>query len=248
MVNGTSEVRESGMEHSNAADVSTGAAIPGATDVEFELPLDGTQTMEDLTGSLNTLCGRAEDLEDECIVVLRLTGPESGPSTLWPGAVGVQLVNRWERAVRRLERLPAITIAVVQGTCGGPALELLLASDYRIGSPDLRVLLPVNDGQFWPGMAMYRLVHQVGAARSRQLVLWGHEIAADRCLHVGLVDDINSDIDETVAAARVLLGRQPGAEVAIRRQLLLEATSTTFDEALGTHLAACDRELRRLQA
>jgi isomerase DpgB len=36
-----------------------------------------------------------------------------------------------------------------------------------------------------------------------------------------------------------------GAEMAIRRQLIFEAGSTTFEDALGAHLAAADRALRR---
>ena len=48
-------------------------------------------------------------------------------------------------------------------------------------------------------------------------------------------------------AAVVMLGRVAGAEHAIRRQLLLEAATTSYEDALGAHLAACDRELRRLR-
>jgi isomerase DpgB len=36
-----------------------------------------------------------------------------------------------------------------------------------------------------------------------------------------------------------------GEELAIRRQLLLDAGHTRFEDALGSHLAACDRALRR---
>jgi isomerase DpgB len=43
---------------------------------------------------------------------------------------------------------------------------------------------------------------------------------------------------EVVAAAG-------GADLAIRRQLVLEAANTAFEDALGVHLAACDRALRR---
>jgi isomerase DpgB len=36
-----------------------------------------------------------------------------------------------------------------------------------------------------------------------------------------------------------------GAELAIRRQLMDEASWMSFEDALGPHLAACDRALRR---
>jgi isomerase DpgB len=45
----------------------------------------------------------------------------------------------------------------------------------------------------------------------------------------------------------VLVGRVSDRETALRRQLLIEAGSAGYDEALGIHLAACDRELRRLR-
>jgi isomerase DpgB len=35
------------------------------------------------------------------------------------------------------------------------------------------------------------------------------------------------------------------SELAVRRRLLLEAPSATFEDALGAHLAACDRLMRR---
>ena len=34
----------------------------------------------------------------------------------------------------------------------------------------------------------------------------------------------------------------------MRRQLMLDAATTTFENALGSHLAACDRVLRRIPA
>jgi isomerase DpgB len=177
--------------------------------------------------------------------VLRLgaTRPEDRS---WPGAVEIQDVNRWERAVRRLERLTAVSIAVGSGTCGGHALDLLLAADYRIATADFRLLLPVNDGHFWPGMAIHRLANQLGVARARQLVLWGHEISARRAVELGLIDEIATEPTDAVQAATLLLGRVSGADLAVRRQLLLEAPATSFEEAIGAHLAACDRELRRV--
>ncbi|MCZ9336264.1 enoyl-CoA hydratase/isomerase family protein, partial [Streptomyces sp. TRM76130] len=41
-----------------------------------------------------------------------------------------------------------------------------------------------------------------------------------------------------------LAGGLSGKELAIRRQLLFDAANTAFEDALGPHLAACDRALR----
>jgi isomerase DpgB len=207
--------------------------------------IDPTRPLAELTATLTAACAAAEDRGTQTVLVLRL-GLLSPEDRAWPRDAGIQDVNRWERAVRRVERLAAVSITAVTATCGGPAVDLLLAADYRIATADLRLLLPVNDGQFWPGMAVHRLANQVGLARARQIVLWGHEISARLAIDIGLVDELAADLDQAVEAAALMLGRESGAELAIRRRLLLEAHSAGADEALGAHLAACDRELRRV--
>lgn len=208
--------------------------------------LDAARPLTELTATVGAACTEAADRSQKSVVVLRLTGaPEEGRA--WPGSVTIGDVNRWERAVRRFEGLSAMTIAVATGPCAGPALDLLLAADYRIGGPDLLLMLPVNDGHFWPGMALYRLVQQLGVARARQIVMWGNDISVERAHELGLVDQISADVSEAVHTATVLMGRISDRELAVRRQLLLEAASVEYDDALGAHLAACDRELRRLR-
>ncbi|GAA4239893.1 hypothetical protein GCM10022254_62520 [Actinomadura meridiana] len=205
----------------------------------------GARPLAEVTAAVNAVCAEAEDRRGHAVVVLRLApGPDG--SREWPGSVGIQDVNRWERAVRRLERLPVLTIAVAEGPCGGPALDLLLASDFRIGSPDLRLVLPINDGHFWPGMALFRLVQHLGVAWARKVVLWGVDLSGDRAVELGLIDEISTDLAEAIHTAAVLRGRISGPETTVRRQLVLEAASAEYEEALGAHLAACDRELRRL--
>ncbi|WP_267244921.1 enoyl-CoA-hydratase DpgB [Streptomyces sp. PR69] len=207
--------------------------------------IDGTRPLAELTATVNAVCDGVEGRQDRTVVVL-LLDPEPRDSREWPVGVSVSDVNRWERAVRRLEKLSAMNIAVVRGACGGPALDLLLAADFRVGTPDMLLMPPVNDGHFWPGMSLYRLVQHLGVARARQLVLWGDDISAEKASALGLVDQLSDDVDTAVHTATVLMGRISDRELAIRRQLLNEAVTTGYDEALGVHLAACDRELRRL--
>lgn len=208
------------------------------------LRIDAARPLIELTAEVNAFCARADgERAPKAFVVWLSDGPAVDRS--WPGEVGTTDVTRWEKAVRALERIPAVSIAAVAGTCGGPALDLLLATDYRFATADLRLLLPVSDGHFWPGMAVHRLVTQVGVARARQLVLWGTQLSVGRAVDVGLVDEVVDDLDDAVRAATVWLGRDAGSELAVRRQLLLEAAVTGYEEALGVHLAACDRELRR---
>ncbi|MEV4557896.1 enoyl-CoA-hydratase DpgB [Kitasatospora sp. NPDC049285] len=228
--------------YSEPVQISGGLAVRADVDAARPLP--------ELTAALDAACEQVESRGERTVLVLGLgTLPTAAaPAELpaWPGRVAIRDVNRWERALRRLERLDAMTIAVAQGACGGPALEALLTADFRIAGADFRLLLPVNDGHVWPGMAVHRLTQQLGAAKARQIVLWGDEIAAGRAHELGLVDQIADDPGEALHTAAVLMGRISDRELAIRRRLLLEAAATPYEEALGAHLAACDRELRRL--
>jgi isomerase DpgB len=210
---------------------------------EVALRVNGDEPLAELTTQLGKVCAVAEDDTANPVVALWLGPAADGRS--WPADADVGQINRWERAVRRWERLAAVTVAVAEGPCGGPALDLLLATDHRIVTPDFRLTPPVHDGQFWPGMAMYRLANQIGAVAARRFVLRPGEVDAARAADIGLVDEISEDPREGLRRASVMRG---GPELAIRRALLLDAPTTSFDDALGSHLAACDRELRRLRA
>jgi isomerase DpgB len=134
------------------------------------------------------------------------------------------------------------------GRCSGLALDVLLVGDYRIGTADLQVSVASGSGPIWPGMAIYRLANHVGVARARRLALFGATVGGDHAAQAGIVDELVDDpagLDRAVKDAATLLGRFAGADLAIRRQLLMEATTAGFQESLGVHLAACDRLLRR---
>jgi isomerase DpgB len=214
---------------------------------DFYFTLDTAQPLSSaLIAGINLLCDRVEDADAETIVVLHLNDRTSGGSRSWPGDVGIQTVNRWERALRRLERLSMVTVAVAEGACGGPALEVLLATDYRLGTRDLRLSLPELSGELWPGMVLHRLANQVGVARARRMVLFGTGLSAADAVEAGLIDELVDDVVRGVTATTELAGRVTGSELGIRRRLLLDAVSTSYEEALGIHLAACDRALRRV--
>ncbi|MEU6743420.1 enoyl-CoA-hydratase DpgB [Streptosporangium sandarakinum] len=203
----------------------------------------------EVTAAVNLVCDEAERKKKSVVVLYLGDGRAATVSRAWPQpTVSIQHVNRWERAVRRLEKLAAMSIVVARGICQGAALDLLLATDYRMGTPDLLLLPPVNDGHFWPGMSIHRLVQHLGVARSRQIVMWGDDISAEQACALGLIDQVSDNVTEAARTAAALMGRISDKELSVRRQLLLESASTDYDEALGAHLAACDRELRRLRS
>jgi len=196
--------------------------------------------------SIADFCDEVEDAAPEALAVLRLRPRATGrPAPSWPGQAEIHLVNRWERALRRLERLAAPTVAVAEGVCSGPALEVLLTCDYRIASADLLLELRGPGDQIWPGMLVHRLANQLGVGVTRRLVLFGAKVGAERAAEIGLIDEIADDVPARLNELGRVARSATGQEFAIRRRLLLDATNTSFEDALGGHLAACDRILRR---
>jgi isomerase DpgB len=209
-----------------------------------ELRIDGTRPLSaGLVEQLAVLCDAVEHGSVDGAVVLEVSG---APAEHWSADLTVGLVNKWERVLRRLERLPAATIAVATGDCGGLALDALLAADYRVADPSARLVVQVAAGAVWPGMALYRLAqHSVNAAAIRRAALLGQPISVADALELHLVHELAADPAAALAAAAELARGVPGAELAIRRQLLFDASAAGFEEALGVHLAACDRLLRQ---
>jgi isomerase DpgB len=195
-----------------------------------------------LIEDVRVLCDRAEDGQFAGLAVIHVSGVPAGA---WSRGLAVDLVSKWERMLRRLERLAVPTVAVATGDCAGPAVDAMLATDFRIATPDTRLMVAVEHDATWPGMSLYRLARLAGADRIRRAALLGAPIDATEARHLGLVDDVVDDPGPALAALAALANGIAGKELAIRRQLIADASRTAFEDALGSHLAACDRALRR---
>lgn len=175
-------------------------------------------------------------------LVLLAGGADGSPARPLPA--DVHAVNRWERALRALERTDAVTVTVVRGSCRGPALEAMLCTDHRIAALDAQFWMPRTGATAWPGMLLHRMANQIGVGRARSVALRQAPLDAASALALGLVDEVVESPLDRLAELLPELDEVPGTEWAVRRRLILES-SASFDEALGAHLAACDRALRR---
>jgi isomerase DpgB len=212
--------------------------------IEIVLPADcviSSRVIEDV----NLACDQARDAGLGSVLAVRLASGKSR-SALFPagGHSELHMLSQWERALQRIEKVPIPTLAVVDGHCFGLMMEILLTTDFRIASEDSRIGLASVGQTLWPSMAIHRLVAQIGGAHARAAVLLGTEWDAAAALAVGLINKVSKDVDACADAHVRFCAQAAFADLGIRRRLLLEATSATHDEVLGTHLAACDRALR----
>ena len=212
----------------------------GPSVVRLELNSSGPLTAQ-LVNQIHEACdGVDECVQEQRILLMHIAGDQPQP---WPAAT-VGLITKWEQALRRVERLNAVTVAVVQGLCTGAGFELLLTADYRVMDPHARLQVPAHAGQPWPGMGLYRLTQQSGVGRARGWALFGGEMSGDAAVRAGLVDEASSNIPLSIAAMTDRFRGLKGKDVAVHRQLMLEAPMTAYEMALGTHMAAAERILR----
>lgn len=115
------------------------AQAPAAPDTVLDI--DSTRPLCPLlVADVTALCDRMEDAGGASSAVIRLHG--TGPAENWPGDVGIDVVSRWERALRRLEQGRFAKIVTVEGVCSGPALDVL----FRHLNP----LHGGHEGAGWP--------------------------------------------------------------------------------------------------
>ena len=207
---------------------------------------DASADLRRLTSELNGAIDAAEEGGANWPLVIHL--PSAEASDAFPsGDVSTEDVNRWERTLFRLERSQLVTIAVLDGVVGGAAFDLLVATTVRVASEGAVVRLAVNAGQLWPGMSLFRLARESGVGAARR-ILFADQLDAPMCAQFNLVNHVAQDLQSAIDSILASLHSIDHSEISRRWALVREGGITLADDVLGLHLAACDRELRRLDA
>lgn len=175
---------------------------------------------------------------------------------------GLEYARRHAQGLyNHVAEFPAPTIAAVDGYCLGGGLELALACDVRVATPEARFGLPeVTLGLLPGGGGTQRLQAVVGTGIARELVLTGTVIDADRAERVGLVnhvhdpaefdeavralaDDIASNAPVAVELAKESMNRGLDVEAGLDfERLAFALTVGTEDKNEGTEAFLADRE------
>jgi len=98
--------------------------------------------------------------------------------------------ERWEKALRILETMEKVVIVGMHGYCLGGALQLAMAGDIRVSTPDCQIGLPAIRESLIPGLGTWRLPRYIGWGRAKRLILGGENISGEEALNIGLVDHL----------------------------------------------------------
>ncbi len=138
-----------------------------------------------------------------------------------------------QRVFSRLEALPQMVIAEVQGFALGGGLELAMACDWIIASAKALFGQPEIDLGIIPGFGgTQRLARRIGAARARDLITTGRRIGAEEALRLGLADQVHAP--ETLREAVEALA----ATLAAKAPHALRAAKRAIAQGMDTDLAS----------
>ena len=91
----------------------------------------------------------------------------------------------------RLEDLPVPTISAINGYALGGGCECILATDFRIASPDARIGLPETKLGIMPGFGgSVRLPRLIGLDSALEIITAGKDVSGTQALKLGLVDAV----------------------------------------------------------
>ena len=123
----------------------------------------------------------------------------------------------WDRALRLLELSDKLVLCAIQGYALGGGLQLPLACDIRIATPDAQL-------GFIPGLGTYRLPRYIGLGRAKRMALSGENVDGEEALRIGLVDYVadsgNFDAEVEALVQRYLTISSEGAR---QTKLMLSA-------------------------
>ena len=191
---------------------------------------------------LNTCLAELENNEEVKVVIL--TG--SGEKSFVAGADISEMVNATpaegrkmgllaKEAFGRLENMPQVTIAAVNGFALGGGCEISMSCDIRVASENAKFAQPECGLGILPGFGgTQRLPRLVGKGRAKELIFTCDMISADEAFRMGLANHVVPQaelIDYCKAMAGRIMKNGPFA-VALAKQAINTGMDTDLDSGL----------------
>lgn len=132
------------------------------------------------------------------------------------------------RACRAWEETEPVTIAAVEGFCVGGGVSLVISCDFRIMGQSAFMRIPeIELGLNYSWGSIPRLLHLIGPAKTKQMILLGEQVPAKKCLTWGLAEEVVSDGStmETAIALGEKILKKPPIPVSMTKQAITTITA-----------------------
>jgi enoyl-CoA hydratase/carnithine racemase len=122
-----------------------------------------------------------------------------------------------------IESLPVPTVAAIHGYCLGGGLEVALACDLRIATPDAQFGFPeVKLGLLPGGGGTQRAPRLIGPGRAGWLIMSGERIRADQAERWGLIEFVVDELEAGIEQVAGGLAEQSPHAIGRIKALLAE--------------------------
>lgn len=139
----------------------------------------------------------------------------------------------------RLQHLPLITIALIEGKAIGGGAELCTACDFRVITDDaeigfVQIKMGITTG-FGGGC---RLVKLLGTSRALDLLVSGRRLSSKECSSINLVDHIissrkdESTLDQCIAWVKQIIASSAAEPIQAAKKIVTAASTLSFERAL----------------
>jgi enoyl-CoA hydratase len=102
--------------------------------------------------------------------------------------------ERGQSLMNKIDNLPILTISAINGYCFGGGLDLALACDKRVASPNALFSHPgVSLGIITGWGGTQRLPKLIGESNTFEMILTADRFSANEAFRIGLIDNVADD-------------------------------------------------------
>lgn len=127
-------------------------------------------------------------------------------------------------AVLKAVDFPKPIVAAVNGPCVASGMEMLLATDVRLASPNATFGLPeVRRGLFPAGGSTVRLARQIPFSAAMEILLTGRYLSAEEAARAGLINRVverDHLVEEALQVAELIAANSPMAVMATKQSVI----------------------------
>ncbi|MCL2822518.1 MAG: enoyl-CoA hydratase-related protein [Polyangiaceae bacterium] len=144
-----------------------------------------------------------------------------------------------------LDRCPKVVVAAINGFALGGGLEIALACDFRIASPNASFGQPECQLGIIPGAGgTQRLPKLIGSSKAKEMILFGRRVSCQQALDWGLIDQITNDAPLLNSVLDFLQPALNGAPIAIAAALeAIDSSHLPLEQGLEVEAHAYERVL-----
>lgn len=144
-------------------------------------------------------------------------------------------IGEFQDVFTRLERLPQITVAAINGYALGGGCELALACDFRVCASDSQLGQPEILLGVIPGAGgTQRLPRLIGVARAKGIIYSGRFVPAAEAHSIGLVHEVVApeDVHKTAVALAERYAQGPTVALRAAKEAIQRGLEVDLDTGL----------------